>query len=209
MLEAPGMAAVTGLAGWMERYLDGDARALRHIYEALAPTLRRHVQARVRDAARVDDVVQLTFIKAHRSRDSLRQRERIDDTGVLHWYLSIARNTAIDEARAAQRRIRRTQRLQHNAVDAVGFAPGRTDADPQTSMLIREARARDAARVRAAVAQLPEPMRIVVERNKLHGIPIDDIADDLHVRPGTLRVRAHRAYRRLAQALTNPIAAAA
>jgi DNA-directed RNA polymerase specialized sigma24 family protein len=44
-------------------------------------------------------------------------------------------------------------------------------------------------------------MRQVVELNKLRGVPIEDIAADLDVRPGTLRVRAHRAYRRLAAAL--------
>jgi RNA polymerase sigma-70 factor (ECF subfamily) len=191
-----------GLTVWTERYLDGDARALRHVYAMLAPTIRRHVQARVRDAARIDDVVQLTFIKAHRSRASLGTREHLDDAGILHWYLAIARNTAIDEARASRRRARRKLRLQHRPDHAEGFAPASCAPDPQQNLIERERRATTAARVRAAIAELPASMRQVVVLNKLRGVPIEAIAANLQVRPGPLRVRAHRAYRRLAEALS-------
>ena len=43
--------------------------------------------------------------------------------------------------------------------------------------------------------------RTVVQRHKLEGQSMQQIANDLGIAAGTIRVRAHRAYRRLAAAL--------
>lgn len=55
--------------------------------------------------------------------------------------------------------------------------------------------------VRAAIAQLPLKLREVVELHRLKGMPMAEIAARLQVREGTLRVRAHRAYKARARLL--------
>ena len=53
----------------MEAYVDGDERAFGQLHVALEPRLRARLSRLVRDAAVVDDLVQLTFLRAHAARD--------------------------------------------------------------------------------------------------------------------------------------------
>jgi RNA polymerase sigma-70 factor, ECF subfamily len=205
----------------MDRYLAGDDHALAALFRLLAPRIRRVVQSRIEDPDLVDDIVQLTFIKAHRGRHAFRARHleadgrnddlvgdlgRSDDA-VIAWYLAIARNTAVDGLRSERRhqhpRVRPQDGHEPEAYDEVATF----DGDPEAASI--EAEQRDAARsrVRAAIAVLPPGQREVVTLHKLDGLSMQEVADRLQVRSGAARVRAHRAYIALAQSLGSSAAA--
>jgi RNA polymerase sigma-70 factor (ECF subfamily) len=63
-------------------------------------------------------------------------------------------------------------------------------------------RADETAReVLAAVERLPVGQREVIRLHKLEGLPMAEVAERLKVREGAVRVRAHRAYKGLAELL--------
>ena len=69
---APAHASSGQLHRWMEAYVDGDEQAFERLHGALQPRLRSRLSRLVRDPAVVDDLVQLTFLRAHAARDRLR-----------------------------------------------------------------------------------------------------------------------------------------
>lgn len=64
-------------------------------------------------------------------------------------------------------------------------------------MAREEARRARVSAVHEAIAQLPPGQRVVVERHKLQGVPMHAVADQLGMKSGAIRVRAHRAYQPL------------
>jgi RNA polymerase sigma-70 factor (ECF subfamily) len=73
---------------------------------------------------------------------------------------------------------------------------------PEDVKLEREGIEATRQRVREAIDQLPPGQREVVRLHKLRGLSMGEIAERLEVRPGALRVRAHRAYKTLANLLS-------
>jgi len=203
----------------MEAYLGGDDHALGELFRLLAPRIRRVVQTRIDDPDLVDDIVQLTFVKAHRGRHAFRARRDANadaapdapvthnDDAVIAWYLAIARNTAVDGVRSERRhQQRRVRTIDVHDTEASDEVPSATE-DPETAAIEAQDRAESQQRVRAAIATLPAGQRDVVVLHKLGGLSMQAVADRLHLRSGAARVRAHRAYLSLARALT-PAAAA-
>jgi RNA polymerase sigma-70 factor (ECF subfamily) len=201
-------------ASQMEAYLRGDDHALAGLFRLLAPRIRRVVQMRIDDPDLVDDIVQLTFVKAHRGRHAFRARLAEDgaaprddarrDDAVIAWYLAIARNTAVDgvrsERRHQQRRVRSSATQHAIDVEPYDDVPS-GELDPEQLAIDTESRAAERARVRAAIDALPTSQRDVVVLHKLEGLPMQVVAERLHVRPGAARVRAHRAYLALERSL--------
>lgn len=183
-LEDPVQSPLTPL---MNRYVDGDLVAFDALYRQLAPHVRRRL-IRLTGPEGVDDLVQQTFLKVHRSRHQWRR-----NTLVRPWVMTIARHLATDSLRA------RGARRDRLTVD--GLLP-ELDA-PTSDAACLEARA---SAVRAAIDALPESQRSVVELHKLEGRSFDDIAQRLGISSGTARVRAHRAYGRLRASLDSLLA---
>jgi RNA polymerase sigma-70 factor (ECF subfamily) len=190
------------IANMMERYLAGDDRALRRLHRRLKPVLRRAIEQRLFDRARVEDVLQSTFIKAHLSRDRFHWEGRHSDEAVVRWYGAIARHSALDEIRSTQRRRRRIQEVVRRSwIEDEGYALRGASRHFEDDVVAREAQARTIRRVRAAVAVLPPSQRQVVELHRLEGLSADEVGRRLQLQPVTIRVRAHRAQKRLANAL--------
>lgn len=202
-------AADETIAGMMERYLAGDERALRTLYRRLRPLLRRTVEQRLFDTGRIDDVLQTTFIKAHLSRKRFRWEGLHSDQAVVRWYGAIARHSALDEVRRNQRRSRRVQEVvrRANADGDDGFALRMETGNLEDALVENEQKARRIERVQDAVAALPPAQRQVVELHRLQGLTAEEVGERLHLRPVTIRVRAHRAQKKLAVTL-QPAAAA-
>jgi RNA polymerase sigma-70 factor (ECF subfamily) len=195
---------VESIAAIMQAYLDGDFGALARLYRALAPRVRRTVQGRIHDPDLVEDVVQQTFVRAHFGRGGFRARTAdvvLSDEAVVAWYLAIARNTAIDGVRAEQRHRRGRVAVDDDSTPMVPVDARNQVQDPESTRLDDERRAETRARVRAAIFELPASQRDVVVLHKLRGMPMQAVAEQLHVRPGAARVRAHRAYASLAKRL--------
>lgn len=180
----------------MERYVDGDQAAFAQLHRALEPKVRSRLSRMVRDTATVDDLIQLTFLRGHAARQRFASLPDRADRAVEGWYLAIARNVALDHLRHNYRRDRR-----HDTLVAKGDTAGMGVPDiPMTAEEVQiadEARLEVSRRVRDAIDQLPPSQREVVQLHKLRGMSMADIAKKLDVRPGALRVRAHRAYKSL------------
>ena len=195
------MSDTAGLYALMERYVDGDKRAFAELHGRLKPRLRGFLFKLVRDEATVDDLLQLTMLKAHLARERFELRHGDPDGAVQAWYFAIARNVAMD----ALRKKGRTSKRMSSA------APG-SDRDPlaevadqapsiEDAVTASEQEAEIVERVRQAIEQLPPGQREVVEMHKLKGMSMAQVADRLKVREGAVRVRAHRAYKALARLL--------
>jgi RNA polymerase sigma-70 factor (ECF subfamily) len=83
----------------MTAYQAGDAAAFDRLYAALGPILRRYLQSLARDATRVDDLLQETFLQVHRAR-----RTYDPSRPVVPWALAIARHVFLMECRTRRRK---------------------------------------------------------------------------------------------------------
>jgi RNA polymerase sigma-70 factor, ECF subfamily len=188
------------LHGLMEAYVDGDDRAFSRLHDVLAPRVRSRLSRLVRNPATVEDLVQLTFLRAHAARDRFEALPERVDRAVEAWYLAIARNVALDHMRQTYRRDRRHDTLVARG-DVAGLGLPDAPLSAEQVALAREEQGEIARLVRDAIDELPESQREVVALHKLRGMPMADIGERLGVRPGALRVRAHRAYKALAGSL--------
>jgi RNA polymerase sigma-70 factor, ECF subfamily len=209
IIEVPTVSRSAGrLHSAMARYVAGEDAAFTTLYGALAPRIRQRLTRLVRDAALVEDLLQLTFLRAHVARARFESLPAAADRAVEGWYLSIARNVALDHLREHYRRERR-----HAGMAARGdvAAIGLPDADPtmEEMGLDRERSELAAEQIYQALDQLPSGQREVVKLHKIDGLSMAEVADRLHVRQGAVRVRAHRAYKALAEILHAPAMQAA
>lgn len=195
---------IRGLHDAMMRYVDGDRRAYERLHQRLEPRLRGYLSRRIRDAATIDDLVQLTLLRAHLARTRFTTLGGDPDAAVLGWYYAIARNLAMDHLRADYRA---SARLRTGAGDAGDLVAALADPDPTVEELeISHAHDEEVVeRVRDAISRLPATQREVVELHKLKGMSMAEVAERLAIREGAVRVRAHRAYRALARLLGGEI----
>jgi RNA polymerase sigma-70 factor (ECF subfamily) len=188
-----------GLLALMDRYVDGDRWAFSRLHAQLGPRLRGLLMKLVRDEATVDDLLQLTFLKAHLARERFYVQGDDPDGAVQAWYFAIARNVALDHLRSRSRQDRRRVELERDEgpdlelADALGTIEEHI-ADRELADEIVE-------QVRQAIARLPDSQREVVELHKLSGLSMAEVAARLEIREGAARVRAHRGYKALARLL--------
>ncbi len=185
----------TPLVEWMVRYGSGDDEMFVPLYRAVVPLVRGHIRSLVGADPQIEDLVQETFLKAHAGRARFRRSKVRDDRGVVAWYCTIARHTVISELR------RRSGFCA--AIRGVGWVEGEPSerADMEEAALARERETRLQEMVRTSLGRLPDAQRCVVQLHKMDGLSLRDVAERLGLRPGTARVRAHRAYRGLADRL--------
>ena len=188
-----------GLAALMERYVDGDDRAFGELHARLEPRVRGLVRRRISDPEAASDLVQAIFVKAHLARGRFTSPEGADpDRAVVVWYSAIARNAAIDALRKIYRRRAHAQQVSDKVTGEQFERIVDEQPDVETRMSDREQRDEIRALVREAVDSLPPMQREVLELHKLQGLSMREISERLSVREGTLRVRAHRAYKAFA-----------
>ncbi|PRP90576.1 RNA polymerase sigma factor CarQ [Enhygromyxa salina] len=184
----------------MERYGDGDPRAFAALHGALSPRLRGFLMKLVRDEPTVDDLLQLTFLKAHLARDRFCLQGGDPDGAVQGWYFAIARNVAMDHLRKRGRQERRRVDLKRfEDGPATEFVDDAVSIEDRVVGIEHSQEVVD--RVRDAIALLPEGQREVVELHKLRGMSMAEVAQRLEIREGAARVRAHRGYKALARML--------
>jgi RNA polymerase sigma factor (sigma-70 family) len=170
--------AVSGLGAQL---VNDRQEAIREIYVALGSTVRSYLQHLVgHDDA--DDLLQRVFYEVWR------HNTRYDPSRSLTaWVLGIARKRAIDHLRR-----RRNLAVALNDLDDVAGDDGRELAE-------RYARAQE---VRAALARLPDEQREVLVLAYFGRFTQPEIATHLEVPLGTVKARACRGLRRLAEFLS-------
>jgi RNA polymerase sigma-70 factor (ECF subfamily) len=162
----------------------GDPAAFATLYRAHAPAVYRVARERLSDAEAATDVVQETFARALASLHKLREPDRFRP-----WILSIARHTAIDDRRTRSR-------LVPLADDNTGVLPSDERGPEELAELAELAELLD-----ACVADLsPRDATAVYLVTRL-GFSPAEVGAVLGVSTGAAKVVAHRARRRLRDAL--------
>lgn len=150
----------------------------------------------VSDPEAASDIAQETFIKAYQAITGFRE-----GSALRTWLFSICRNLSLDELRRRQRRVERERPL-----EVPEDAHPSWDVDPGPSTEEHTERAELAREIDAALATLSEEQRAAIVLKDRHGLSSDEIAQVLGVPVGTVFSRVHRAYRKLATALTPYVA---
>ncbi|MCG6927044.1 MAG: sigma-70 family RNA polymerase sigma factor [Acidobacteria bacterium] len=169
----------------MARLAAGDREALAPLMERHYPRLYRLALSYVRNPDDALDVVQETFVKAFRKAD------RWDgSTEAGPWLSRVAVNQSIDRWRRNRRRQATFTPLAEGDHDESLAAGG---PDPDRRVLRREMR----DRLAMALEDLPERQRAVVVLRHYQEMSLDEIAQTLGMRLGTVKSTLHRALGRM------------
>jgi RNA polymerase sigma-70 factor (ECF subfamily) len=163
----------------------GQEWAVARLYDALHPPLMRYL--RWQEPAAADDLAGETWLAV---------AERIGrfsggDGAFRAWFFAIARRRVADHRRRAARR--RTVPLPD---DVLALVPD--DRDPAVTA-VDELSSEQALAL--LTARLPPDQAEVVMLRVVVGLSVEETADVVSKRPGTVRVLQHRALRRLAREL--------
>jgi RNA polymerase sigma-70 factor (ECF subfamily) len=162
----------------MQAAQGGDRPAYDRLLREILPEVRAVVTARVADAPSVDDAVQNALLSIHRARHTFEPGRPFGP-----WMRAIARNAAIDVLRA-----RRAQTAREVPIDVELLA-----SEPSEE----SSRERPVSRLRVALESLPKAQREAVELIHLRCFSVVQAAQRVGIKPGALKVRAHRGYRAL------------
>lgn len=163
------------------RQHEDDTLLLRTLHDQHGQALWRYaLSLTAGDAARAQDVVQETLLRAWRNPQAF-----LPDGGSPRaWLFAVARNIVIDEHRSARnRRERVTDRVPEQAV-----------ADPADAVVDREI-------IRLAMSRLSPEHREVLRECYYRGSTVAEAAAALGVAPGTVKSRTHYALRALKLAI--------
>ncbi|MFT3866618.1 MAG: RNA polymerase sigma factor [Solirubrobacterales bacterium] len=177
------------------RSIGTDPDAFEAFYRENVEGVQRFVARRVDDRDRVADLTAEVFLAAITS--ASRYQGRLGTPQA--WLYGIARVTVAADQRKRGRERARDQRIRGSALiedDDIARLDARIDA---------EARSRE---LYAAMDQLPDGERAVLELVVLDGLSVSEAAAAIGVRPVTARVRLHRARRKLREELEPPPASA-
>lgn len=130
----------------------------------------------VGDRNEADDLVQDSFLRVLRYRDSFKARARFST-----WLYRIVTNVCLDHLRARGREVAGLRDL------AATPAEGWGHAEPSNRLSL----------TREALGRLPADKRKLLVRARLRGVGYAELARAAGVSEGAIRVRVHRALREL------------
>jgi RNA polymerase sigma factor (sigma-70 family) len=165
----------------MERYVGGSADAFSELYRRVSPILMGYLLRLTRSRVRAEDLLQITFSKIHRARESY-----LKGAPVLPWVLAIARRSFLDERRAAKSR---TEDL--SADGTLPEPPPNTEGMPSDVSIALE----------KALDTLPEAYREAIQLTKISGLSIAEAASVLGASETAVKLRVHRGYNQLRKEL--------
>jgi RNA polymerase sigma-70 factor, ECF subfamily len=158
---------------------DPEAAMMRVLYDEHAGALWRYALRLTGDAARAEDVVQETLLRAWRHPEVATDPDR----PVRPWLYTVARNLVIDDRRSARFRNETETPDVEKAADRAG--PDEVDS------------ALDRLLISTALSELSEDHRAVIKRAYYQGMSTAQIAADLQIAEGTVKSRLHYAVRAL------------
>lgn len=166
----------------MAAYVAGDAAAFRIIFERFAPLLMRTMLRELYVREEANDLVQQTFLQLHRARADFDHAQKLKP-----WIFTIAMNLKREYFRRKKRRPERSLDADGGVEPAVG-ALGAAQVEARRTL----------ARV---MADLPPDQREVIELHWFDGLEFPEVAQVVGASVSAVKVRAHRGYVRLRQAL--------
>lgn len=166
----------------MLAFLDGEARAFEQLFRLISPRVSAALRHMCGDARLAEDLTQTVFLKLYRARAGY-QRGML----VMPWVFAIARNTYLDHRRRARRR--------PESLSADGMLP---EPEPLAEQNNASASERDEDQALLEVLKLlPPAQREVLVLLKVHGLSLAEAAALCGTSSASIKMRAHRAYRRL------------
>lgn len=171
----------------MDRYARGEDDAFVEVYDRLAPRLHAFLMRYTRDHARVEDVIQQTMLQMHRARGRFAPGAQ-----VVPWAFAIARRLLIDQHRRGDREVLATA-----DDDSAAQLLTALDAPADQVAIAKEI----AARLADELARLPDNQRVAFELIKQDGLSVAEAAQVLGTTVAAVKLRAHRAYEALREAL--------
>lgn len=175
---------------------DGGEWAVAILYRWLHPAVVRYLRARAGDDA--EDLASETWLAIARALPSFSG----DEPAFRSWVFTIAHRRLIDHHRTSARRPK--TRTLHPVEGDSHDSPVELPATDDTAGEVLDAVTGDEA-VRRIVALLPPDQAEIVLLRVVAGLPVDAVAAITGRKPGTVRVLQHRALRRLAERLQQPL----
>jgi RNA polymerase sigma-70 factor (ECF subfamily) len=165
----------------MARAQQGDRDAYAELLVLATGTIRRLVRSRWGDVAWVDDAVQETLMSIHKARHTFDPARPF-----VPWLYAIAGNRIIDVARRERR---------------VGGREFGMDELPEPPVPAEPNAGLDVERIRAALSQLPERQRRVIEGLKFKDESVREVGARMQMSDSAVKVTAHRGYKTLRRLL--------
>jgi RNA polymerase sigma-70 factor (ECF subfamily) len=159
-----------------------DPEAFSELYTRYARAVYSLVARTLRDRDASEDVMQEAFTAVWRAARSYKPERG----SAVAWMFTIARNAAVDAARARR---------------PVAFGDPPESPDPGPAPDVEVAAGLDAFRVHAAVDGLPEREREVISLAYFQGLSQSEVADRLELPLGTVKTRTRAGLARLADRL--------
>ena len=177
-------------ADLLRQIAGGDVAAVAELYDRHAGMLLALALRIVRDRAEAEDVVHDAYVLVGE-----RAGQYVPERGAVGaWLVTLVRNLSIDRTRRRERRGSIARDVLAHDPEAKAAA---TPADPEE----QAAGAAERARVRKALASLPEVQRATLEIAFYEGLTYAEIAEREKVPLGTIKSRAARALATLREAL--------
>ena len=166
----------------VERFRGGERRAFDELVRRHQGAIYAVARRYLRNDADAADVAQQTFVRAFRALDGFRGAAT-----VRSWLYRIAINLALNHVRDHARE--KPQEIEEGRLSTTATGPQRIIADE------------DAARLRAAVAQLPPKQRTVLELRVFDELSFREVAELADCSENAAKVNFHYAVKRLKELL--------
>lgn len=166
----------------LTRLADGEEAAFAELYDEFAPRLYRYLLSRLHSRDASDEVLQEVFVRLVRSRENLR--------GVRHlaaYLFGVARHESLRQAK--------TVKLQGRELFENADAICHRLTDPHAAHETED-------EIAAALAQLSDAQREVVELKIFGALTLAEVATALETPPGTIATRYRTALARMRAWLT-------
>jgi RNA polymerase sigma-70 factor, ECF subfamily len=161
----------TELALLVRRVRGGNAGAFEELVRRVHARLRRWAQSFTGDADDAEDVAQLVLLRLHAHVGKFEGRSRLTS-----WLYRVTHNVALDRRRLEARRAALLETEQSLGVERVQDDPTAADAEKLERL------------VRSYFAALPARQRQVFELVDLRGNDASSVANQLGIKPSTVRV---------------------
>ncbi len=168
----------------MVRYQAADPDAARALIRTLSPALFRFLSSQVSTRNEAEDLLQEAWLRIHKARHTYRPGEP-----VLPWIYAIARHVRVDG-------YRRHRRITQREI-GTDMLPERKAHDAGSQLPDFE----------VLMSYLPDNQREVVTLLKVEGLSLEEVARVTASTVGSVKQKAHRAYKRLREILTQGPAA--
>jgi RNA polymerase sigma-70 factor (ECF subfamily) len=178
----------------LQRLRAGEEQAWGELHREHYARLWSSVQRILNNPTMSDDVVQEAFIKAHRDIGRFAGQSQLGT-----WLYRIAVNQALDTIRKKQRTDRWLSFLSPVAEDEGQPAMPEGQVAPEASVGLENAELRDI--IFAAMAELTPEHRAVVQLRLVDEMSLEETAQILRCKPGTVNSRLHYACEHLRRKL--------